>query len=327
MIQARIIKELIKKNYNLDVNKITKIKDGSADLYILDSFYVVKFYQDNFKLQKIKKGIDISNYFHKLSYKTPIYYKTINGKYYFCYKKRYVVLMNYIKGKKISAFNASTTMIKNSSKFYSKFISDLQNYDKELPFYDFDKYFVDNIDKSISDYLRLINDTNNIEIKNDLQLRIDLLKKINLALFSNIDKITICNCHGDFYISQCLYKKNEIMSILDFESAKVMPIAIELFRSYIYFDKKFNIDNLIMYINEFIKNFKLNYYDLSYMPYLYYLKLLQSDFGYKQYVENDSKKDEFIKIGKKLQEQIIFLSYSSEIISNKLTTFINYEDC
>jgi len=322
MIQAKTIQELIKKNYNIDVNDITKIQDGSADLYILDNFYVVKFYQDNFKLKKIKIGIDVSNYCHNLNYKTPIYYKTISGNYYFYYEKRCVVLMSYIEGEKIPAFSSSINIMKNSATFYSKFVSDLQNYNKELPLYDFDKYFIGNIDKSISGYLKLINDTDNIEIKADLQLRVHLLKKINITLFEDIDKITICNCHGDFYVSQCLYKNDKIISILDFESAKIMPITIEIIRSYIYFDKNFNVDNLIIYVNEFIKKFKLNYYDLKYMPYLYYLKLLQSDFGYKQYIKNNHKKDEYIKIGKKLQKQIIYLSHNNKRISNKLITTI-----
>ena len=102
-----------------------------------------------------------------------------------------------------------------------------------------------------------------------------------------------------------------------------MPIVIEIIRSYIYFDKNIDINNLILYVNNFNNVFKLNIYDLKYMPYLYYLKLLTSSFGYKQYIENHKRKKEYLLIGTRLQNQILYLSKNSEIISNKLMSVVN----
>jgi len=57
------------------------------------------------------------------------------------------------------------------------------------------------------------------------------------------------------------------------------------------------------------------------MPYLYYIRLLRSTFGYKEYIENRNKKTEYLNIGKKLQNQIIFLSNNVDTISLKLVEF------
>ena len=70
-----------------------------------------------------------------------------------------------------------------------------------------------------------------------------------------------------------------------------VPIAYEVIRSYVCvdrkcFDGKVNIDNLILYIREFIKYVPLNKYDLKYMAYIYLYKLASSSYGYKQYINN-----------------------------------------
>ena len=54
------------------------------------------------------------------------------------------------------------------------------------------------------------------------------------------------------------------------------------------------------------------------MPYLYLIRLLRSNFGYMQYINDYDKKNEFLYFGNKLQDQIKFLYNNAEIISNKL---------
>ena len=48
------------------------------------------------------------------------------------------------------------------------------------------------------------------------------------------------NTHGDYSIQQLIYNKERI-AVLDFETAKKMPIVWEIMRSYSYIDKKLSI--------------------------------------------------------------------------------------
>ena len=59
------------------------------------------------------------------------------------------------------------------------------------------------------------------------------------------------------------------------------------------------------------------------MPYLYYLKLLRSTFGYEQYINNHTKKDEYLLLGRKMQNQILFLHNYNEIISYNMLQLYN----
>ena len=66
---------------------------------------------------------------------------------------------------------------------------------------------------------------------------------------------------------------------------------MELIRSYSYIDKdakngSFNIDTLTDYVRKFNEYVILNEYDLKCMPYLYLIQLLNSSYGYKEYINN-----------------------------------------
>ena len=114
--------------------------------------------------------------------------------------------------------------------------------------------------------------------------------------FSDMNKVSVMNTHGDYSILQFIYKNGKINAIIDFVSACKMPIVWEIIRSYSYIDPKvkdgqIDINNLIDYTKTFNKYVLLNKYDLKYMSYLYLVQLLSSTFGYKQYVADNSKKE------------------------------------
>lgn len=133
------------------------------------------------------------------------------------------------------------------------------------------------------------------QIYNDLNDKITMLKYIRDNFdFSDMDKLTIMNTHGDYSVLQFMYKEGKITSIIDFVSAYKMPIVWEIIRSYSYIDPKakegkIDIDNLVEYVRVFSNYIKLNEYDLKYMSYLYLIQLLTSTYGYKQYILDNSK--------------------------------------
>ena len=88
--------------------------------------------------------------------------------------------------------------------------------------------------------------------------------------------------------------ENGDTTIIDFETAKKLPIIWEVMRSYSYIDKdakdgNLNIDTLVEYVKEFSKFVKLNKYDLKYAAHMYLIQIVSSVFGYKQYNDDYQK--------------------------------------
>ena len=130
----------------------------------------------------------------------------------------------------------------------------------------------------------------------DLEFKINVAEELLETFdFNIIDKMTIKNTHGDYSVQQLIYNDENGTTVIDFETAKIMPIVWEIMRSYSYVDKEavdgeLNIDTLVDYFKEFTKYIKLNNYDLKYAAHLYLIQLIASVFGYKQFNDDYTKK-------------------------------------
>ena len=137
----------------------------------------------------------------------------------------------------------------------------------------------------------------------------------------DMDTISYCTTHGDFSYLQFIYDHGKVNSIIDFIRVKKLPIVWEIMRSYSYMGKEcknteINIDNLVLYVKEFMKSVKLNSYDLKYMPYVYMCQLLRSTYGYKEYYQKDNNSIlEFARFRTKLCE---YLFHHCDEISSRL---------
>lgn len=132
----------------------------------------------------------------------------------------------------------------------------------------------------------MLNENNPIDRK--ISMINSIRKNIN---FDDMKKITVLNTHGDYNVLQFIYKDGKINSVIDFVSACQKPIVWELIRSYSYVDKdakdgEFNLNTFIDYVKTFDKYIKLNKYDIKNMTYLYLIQILNSNYGYKQYLNN-----------------------------------------
>ena len=140
--------------------------------------------------------------------------------------------------------------------------------------------------------------------------------------FNIVRKMTIINTHGDFSVQQLIYNDKEGTTVIDFETAKKMPIVWEAIRSYSYIDKdakngKLNIDTLVEYFKESDKYIKLNKYDLKYAPHIYLLQLAGSTFEYKEYID-DYKQKELLKFGLFRTNLCKYLYENLDVISLRL---------
>ena len=115
--------------------------------------------------------------------------------------------------------------------------------------------------------------------------------------------------------------ESNLITVIDLATAMELPIVYEIIRSYAGTDKKYkdgkiDIDNLILYIKEFLKYASLNKYDLKYMTYIYMHKLASSSYGYKQYINNGNL--ELLRFGKWRTKICKYLFDNYEYIGQRL---------
>ena len=121
---------------------------------------------------------------------------------------------------------------------------------------------------------------------------------------------------------QQLIYNNDNITVIDFENAKKMPIVWEIMRSYSYIyikakDGNLDINNMIDYFYECNKYVELNNYDLKYAPYVYLIQLAGSMFGYREYM-NDNSKEDLLKFGFFRTKLCKYLYKNAAEIGNKL---------
>lgn len=294
--------EVIKKEYNIDVFHVEKLNRGSANLYSLNkNKYVLKEFQSKYTKEEINKEIIVINHLKKDGVSVPEYIPTLNNEYSFVYKNKIVIMQKYIRGYVMESNSADYNQIIESAENLGKIVKSLSTLKIELPTNDVSSWYSDEtILESIEKQKKLLQKISIEEypqIYKDLTYKISILESIKNNLdFSEMPNLTIMNTHGDYSVLQFIYEKGKISTIIDFVSACKMPVVWEVIRSYSYIDPKaingeLNINNLIDYVKKFTEYVSLNEYDFKYMAQLYLIQLLTSTFGYKQYIEDNSKQN------------------------------------
>lgn len=300
-LNEKIIKEEVKKHYNLEIDKIEVVNGGNANICKLtdthNNQYILKEFQSKFNYKMILKEVHVINHLRQKNLPVPQYIPCINNQNYFEHKGRIIILQKYIEGKTKNKYTGNKKELLESAKYLGLIVNALEDY----PYDDMFKANINKfnntqaIDESIAKHQALISlaEKDNIhgkEIKQDLIDKINILNEIKQnQTFPAITNITIKKTHGDYNVLQFIYDSNDnIKAILDFASSGELPIVWEIARSYNYMDKEckkgiFNINNLALYIKEFMKYSNLTKEDLKFLPYIYLIQILSSTYGYKQY--------------------------------------------
>ncbi len=299
----------VSKVYGLDIYNVRKIDRGSANIYSLnDDTYILKEFQSKYSKVEIDKEIEVINHLRKFNIKVPEYIKTLKGKYDDVYKNKIIIIQYFIDGYTLNNNEGTYNQTIECADYYGKIVSALKTLPIKLPDADLSSWYSKkNFALSIKKHEDLLsmldeNDKNDRKIKEDILEKIEIIKSISSSTnFKEMKNLSVLNTHGDYSLLQFIYNDGKINAVIDFVSACKMPVVWELIRSYSYIDKdakdgQFNLDTFVDYVKQFNKYIKLNRYDLKYMAHLYLIQILNSNFGYKQYIYNHENK-ELLKFG------------------------------
>lgn len=292
------IRNLLEKEYNIKAKNIRPINKGTANIYNIDNKYILKEFSEDRKKESILKEIDIINFLSKKDIKVPKYIETISKQFYIIKYNRIIIVQEYITGYTIENNTGDYEKTIESATILGKLLKAFKEYkeldDERIIEKWFSKDYIQNGLKKMKKLKKNLNYNNKFskKIEKDLDDKIEMSKYILENFdFSIINKMTMQNTHGDYSVQQLIYNDEKGTTLIDFETAKKMPIAWEIIRSYSYIDKdaKEGIINeyaLEDYFKEVMKYVKLNEYDLKYAKVIYLIQMLGSIYGYKQYNEN-----------------------------------------
>ena len=317
------------KNYELIYNEFSTI----YKLYTNRKNFILKIMNKNFDEKAILKEVNITNFLRTKGIMVSKYIQCLNKKYYFRYNDKIVIMQEYIEGKTKEKNTGDKKQLLDSAKHLGLIVNALEEYS----YNDMKRYDINTDDKL--NYLKKSNDKLERIIKiaksdknygnliiYDLRAKQKMLNEFLLKNdFSGAENVSIKKTHGDYTIRQFIYEGDEIKAIIDFVNAAELPITWEIIRSYSYIDKEcidgnFNIDNLIEYTKEYMKYSSLNKYDLKYMPYIYLAQMLNSTFGYAQYLDNGNL--DLLEFGMERTNICRYLMMNYKQISEKLQDLI-----
>lgn len=296
------IKNILQEEYQIIAKKIEKIEKGTANIYIIfaedEQKYILKEFDESRKEESIVKEIQIINFLKCRKINVPQYIKTKSNEFYIKYENEIIILQKFIDGYTIENNTGDHDKVIESATILGRIIKELQKYkkldDENIIEKWFSKESLENKIIQMEDFKKSIKNDNKYKevFLKDLEDKIEIAKKLKEKFdFSIISKMSIMNSHGDYSVQQLIYNNEKETSVIDFESAKRLPIMWEIIRSYTYIDKdvkngEMNIDTFVEYVNEISKYVELNEFDLKYCAYIYLIQIVGSLYGYKQYNEN-----------------------------------------
>lgn len=322
--------KFVKEVYGLEIINVKKINRGSANIYSLNNDeYILKEFQKRYTKEEIDKEVAVINHLKKKGISVPVYIKTLNKEYDYVYKEKTIIIQKFIDGETLNNNDGSYEQTIECAELYGKIVFALEDLPIRLPSFDINEWYSqESFETSIKKHEAILSmldesDKTDMKIKKDIEEKIKMIKIIKDTIdFSEMKNLTIKNTHGDYNLLQFIYKEGKVVAVIDFVSACQMPIVWELIRSYSYIDSeakdgKFNLDTFVEYVKTFNKYVKLNKYDLKYMPYIYLIQILNSDFGYKQYIYDHSKIN-LLKFGYLRTNICRYLFNNANAISSRL---------
>ena len=125
------IKTEVEKHYGIKVDDIKVVNGGSANIYKLTSDkgkkYILKEFQSKFSGKTILKEINIINFLKNKGLSVPEYVTCLNGKQYFEYNDKTIIIQNFIEGNIQGNYSGNVDQMLESAKYLGIIVNALED--------------------------------------------------------------------------------------------------------------------------------------------------------------------------------------------------------
>ena len=297
------IKKLLSENWGISLVSCKKLKLGTANCYIvsdLENQYFLKEFQSDMDKNDIVREAGLVLYLYERGIPTAKYITTLCGDICVKYRRHFICLEEYVSGITYEYNDFPEKFLPDLACLLAKIHRTLKGYD--LPA-DMDEKWLSSIsaDEVKGKYEKLFmelechkEDKYYEKIKKDLVYKQNLIEK-GEQLKKHFEGITYCATHGDYQGCQVICEKESIKAIIDFSSARTLPVVWEIMRSFVQssntcrHNAKIDVEQLCEYVKKYMEFAHLSKADLYAMPYVYLYQLSRSSYGYPQYLQGVSE--------------------------------------
>lgn len=298
VLQEHEIPELLSQRYGLHgVREVRALSGGTANCWHIltdEGQYVLKEFQSTYDLDAARIEPRLTDYLRSGGVPTAVFLPTRTGEHGWTVRDRLFHLQTHIDGR-IYAQNACPDwLVTDSAKMLAKIHRVLRGFpqlrvDYGPTWFRFDRGRLRDDYKAMVDRAATLEDRVAAErIRADIEFKLRALGQVD-GIQIDPSALTYCNSHGDYHIQQIICQGEQIRAVIDFSGACHLPVCWEIARSYSYADPActaavINPENMVAYVAAYMGVAELTRHDLEAIPRMYYLQLLRSRYGYRQYL-------------------------------------------
>ncbi len=337
VLSQQSICDLLKQKYDITVTDIKRLPLGSANCYRISDGrknYFLKELQSKFSVDTIAQEANLVNFLAQGGIPVARFYKTLQNETAFTYEGHVICLEDFVDGQAYGYDDMPELFLPKVAEMLGKIHAVLKDYDLPTDMGE-DWIAAYSAQKLAGQYTALLNDAQNTpDDKNFVRITQDLQYKSELAYRLSdckkfFDGITYTASHGDYQGCQVIFDGCEIKAVIDFSSARALPVVWEIMRSFTQTSQKcrtfatIDVHDLCEYVQRYMKYAPLTERDMLAMPYVYLFQLARSKFGYPQYLNSDTEdRNGLLDFAFWRTDMCRELENKAEFISSELIRFI-----
>ena len=215
---------------------------------------------------------------------------------------RVFTLQRHLPGQILEWNSAPETVLLESAELLGKIHSVLRNY-PTLPEGIGTDFFVNMTpQRALTSYqssLATAIRRGDLEIADELKWRIGFMRQFPEWTF-DLNRLTLCNTHGDYFISQFLCEDGHLTAVIDWTTACVHPVIWEIMRSFVYgapccANGKIDLQLLERYVAAYCRYGTLNAYDRENIFKLYFYQIAVCDYYGQYYASNADNREIYLQ--------------------------------
>lgn len=133
----------------------------------------------------------------------------------------------------------------------------------------------------------------------ELRWRMEWVERMPAPDF-NLSRLTLCNTHGDYFISQFLCEDGHLTAVIDWTTACIHPVVWEIMRSFVYAAPEcgngtIDQSRLAQYVHAYRRYGTLNDYDLQCLEQLYFYQIAVCDYYGQAYASHAANQNIYLQ--------------------------------
>jgi len=303
VLTGELIASLLEKHYDLKVLSSRRLALGSANCYRIctgSGDFFLKEFQSSFCREDLLQEVSLVNLLAGRDIPVARFLLANDGQPFITCQNRLICLQPFIAGEAYGYDNFPENLLPQVARMLGRLHAAMRGLTLAA---DMGQKFIADFspDKLAGQYQALYEQALTRRTDpNQQRLLADLAYKRELAhrcagYVPCYQGITVSPSHGDYQACQLIWQGHDVRAVIDFSSARILPVVWEIMRSYVQSSAicrqtaRIDTAGLCAYVREYLKFFPLTRTDLRAMPYVYLFQLARSKYGFPQYLSGDSE--------------------------------------